>query len=101
MQSLGCTQYVQNISAFENSTNVNAVVQGGDFGCLITRFIASKYGSKYCKVHHINSAIPAEPTATSHPKLYAKIKGISFTPGDLAGLGRTVYFSKEGNGYLR
>ncbi|CZR60668.1 related to epoxide hydrolase [Phialocephala subalpina] len=86
MQSLGYTQYV---------------VQGGDFGCLIARFIASKYGPKHCKAHHINSAIPAEPSSTSHPGLHAKIKDVPLTPGELAGLARTAEFSKEGNGYLR
>ncbi|KAF8857344.1 alpha/beta-hydrolase, partial [Acephala macrosclerotiorum] len=86
MLSLGYTQYV---------------VQGGDFGCLIARFIASKYGHKHCKAHHINSAMPAEPTSTSHPELHAKIKDIPLTLGELAGLARAAEFSKEWNGYLR
>ncbi|KAE8446940.1 hypothetical protein EG329_011422 [Mollisiaceae sp. DMI_Dod_QoI] len=86
MQYLGYTQYV---------------VQGGDFGSLIARFIAFNYGLKRCKAHHINSAAPAEPTATSHPELHARLKDTPLTPEELAGLGRTMAFSKEGNGYLR
>lgn len=60
-----------------------------------------KYGPKHCKAHHINSAVPAEPTAKSHPELHAKVKDTPLTEGELAGLGRTAKFFKEGNGYLR
>jgi hypothetical protein len=60
-----------------------------------------KYGIEYCKAHHINSAAPMEPTAATHPELYASIKDTPLSTSELAGLERTMAFSKEGNGYLR
>jgi pimeloyl-ACP methyl ester carboxylesterase len=91
-----CSQHsVQLTSKFES------VVQGGDLGSLISRFMAQTYGPKHCKAYHINSAIPAEPTAASHPELYAKIKSTSLSETELAGLGRTAEFFKEGDGYFK
>ncbi|KAK4693145.1 hypothetical protein P7C71_g4202, partial [Lecanoromycetidae sp. Uapishka_2] len=75
------------------------VVQGGDFGYLVARFIALKYGPKHCKAYHINSAAPSEPTATSHPDLYAKVKDTPLSETEIAGLQRAALFSKEGNAY--
>ena len=68
-------------------------------GYLISRYIALKYGSTYCKAYHVNSAIPLEPTAESHPELYAKIKSTELSPVELEGLQRTGRSSKEGMGY--
>ncbi|KAH8660881.1 Alpha/Beta hydrolase protein [Tricladium varicosporioides] len=77
------------------------VIQAGDLGHLIARFIALKYGPKHCKATHLNSALPAEPTATSHPELYAELEKIPLDKAEIAGLMRTKIFSEEGNGYLR
>jgi pimeloyl-ACP methyl ester carboxylesterase len=70
-------------------------------GSLIARFIALKYGPKHCKAYHVNSAVPSEPTAESHPELYAKTKDTSLSEAEIAGLGRTQQFSKEGQGYFQ
>lgn len=77
------------------------VVQGGDFGYLVARFIALKYGSKHCKAYHIDSAAPAEPTATSHPDIYAKVQETPLSEIEIAGLTRAGLFLKEGNGYYQ
>ncbi|MCJ1327610.1 hypothetical protein MMC10_004281 [Thelotrema lepadinum] len=73
------------------------VVQGGDLGYIIARFIALSYGPAHVKIVHANSAFPAAPTETSHPELLA----IPPTNSDVAGLQRTELFNKELNGYLR
>jgi pimeloyl-ACP methyl ester carboxylesterase len=75
------------------------VVQAGDLGYLITRFIAMKYGPKHCKAYHLNNAAPAVPTATAHPELYAKMQATPLSDKDLAGLARTKEFSTRGNAY--
>lgn len=70
-------------------------------GYAIARFLALKYGPKYCKAQYITTAAPAEPTAISHPELYAKVKDTPLSDGELAGLERTQQFGTEGNGYYR
>ena len=77
------------------------VVQGGDLGYLVARFIAMKYGSKHCKAYHINSAAPSAPTATSHPDIFAKTNATPLSETEIAGLKRAELFSKEGNRYYR
>jgi len=63
--------------------------------------LASIYGPQKCKAHHINNAGPAEPTEESNPELYAKVKATPLDAAEIAGLGRTEWFGKEGNGYYR
>ena len=70
-------------------------------GSLVARFIALKYGSKHCKAYHVNSTIPAEPTATAYPELHARVKATPLTESEIAGLSHTESFFTEGNGYLR
>lgn len=67
----------------------------------MARSIASKYGSTSCKALHTNSALPAEPTAESHPEVYAKVQATSLSDFDKQGLGRTASVSKEGMGYYQ
>lgn len=77
------------------------VVQGGDIGYTIARFLALKYGPKHCKAHHVSNAAPAEPTEASHPELYAKAQATPLSDSEIAGLVRSEWFDKEGNGYYR
>ncbi|KAH7136180.1 Alpha/Beta hydrolase protein [Dendryphion nanum] len=77
------------------------IVQGGDLGYLIARFLALKYGPKHVKAHHVNNVAPGEPNADAHPELHAKVQSSQLSEGELAGLGRTEVFSKEGNGYYK
>ena len=77
------------------------VVQGGDLGYLVARFLALHYGPKHVKAHHITNVAPAEPSADSHPELHAKVQASQLSSTELAGLGRTEWFSKEGNGYYK
>ena len=63
--------------------------------------MALKYGPKHCKAHHINNAAPTEPTATTHPELFAKTQSTPLTDGEKAGLARTAWFTQEANGFYR
>lgn len=92
---------VRQCSITETFLIVLAVVQGGDVGCLVARFLAINYGPKHCKALHTNTPVPAEPTADSHPELHAKVKATALTDAELAGLQRSGVFSAEGNGYFR
>jgi pimeloyl-ACP methyl ester carboxylesterase len=76
------------------------VVQAGDLGYLVARFLALTY-PEHVKAHHISNAAPAEPNVESHPELHAKMKSSELSPSELEGLGRTEWFSKEGNGYYK
>jgi len=77
------------------------VVQGGDWGYAIARILAINYGPKHVKAHHINMAAPAEPTAVTHPALYAKIQTTPLSDTEKAGLERSKWFQEEGNGYFK
>ncbi|KAH8897917.1 alpha/beta-hydrolase [Thozetella sp. PMI_491] len=77
------------------------VIQAGDLGYLTSRHIAAKYGGTHCKAYHINSAMPAEPTAGSHPEIYAKLQETPLSGAELAALGRGGVFLNEGNGYYK
>ncbi len=77
------------------------VVQGGDLGYAIARFLALKYGPEHCKAHYITNAAPAEPTLESFPELYAKVKVTPLSESELAGLARSQWFNIEGNGYYK
>lgn len=77
------------------------VTQGGDLGCLITRFLAINYGKKHVKAQHLNNTAPAEPTESTFPDLHSKCQSTPLSKGELAGLGRTQQFNTEGNGYYK
>jgi pimeloyl-ACP methyl ester carboxylesterase len=76
------------------------VVQAGDLGYLVARSLASKY-PQHIKAYLLNNAAPAQPTAETHPDLYAKIKETPLSVTELAGLARSEWFSKSGDGYIR
>ncbi|KAF8846591.1 alpha/beta-hydrolase [Acephala macrosclerotiorum] len=68
------------------------MTQGGDFGALITRVMASKY-PQHCKACHLNFIMASEPVWTAeNPKP-------EYTEEEIAGLQRAAEFWKEGSGY--
>lgn len=77
------------------------MIQGGDVGSLVSRFLVLKYGLKHIKAHHTNTIVPAEPTVASHPELYTKAQNTPLTNSEKTGLARSAEFNKEGNGYFR
>jgi hypothetical protein len=62
--------------------------------------MTSKYGATHIKALHTNSAVPAEPTAESHPELYTELENEPLSDFDKSGLARTASFSKDGMGYV-
>ena len=70
-------------------------------GYLVARFLAINYGPEHVKAHHVSSIAPAEPSATAHPELHAKVQTTPLSDTEQAGLARSQWFSKEGNGYYR
>ncbi|KAF2734206.1 alpha/beta-hydrolase [Polyplosphaeria fusca] len=86
MLNLGYTQYV---------------IQAGDVGSLVARFIAMRYGPFHCKAYHTNTPVPAEPKQESHPEVYSKILETPLTEAEKIALQRLAHFSQEGNGYYK
>ncbi|TGJ80904.1 hypothetical protein E0Z10_g7855 [Xylaria hypoxylon] len=77
------------------------VIQGGDLGCLITRYMAKKYGPSRCKAYHTNTPAPSEPNASTHPELHAELLATPLTDAEKRGLERTATVSAEGMGYYK
>jgi hypothetical protein len=103
MQALGYDQYGMKVLIYPRKAadRFALVVQGGDIGYTVARMLAIRYGPKYCKAHHISSALPAKPTAEAHPELYEKVMNTPLTDAELLGLQRAQVFEAEGNGYYR
>jgi pimeloyl-ACP methyl ester carboxylesterase len=76
------------------------VVQGGDFGYFIGRFMAMLYPD-HCRATHVNMPLPAEPTEKDHPELYKQVQSTPLTPREQAGLARSKWFQETGFGYYR
>ncbi|PWY89859.1 alpha/beta-hydrolase [Aspergillus heteromorphus CBS 117.55] len=76
------------------------IIQAGDIGHLIARTMASNY-NPHCKALHTNSALPAEPTAESHPELHAKIQNTPLTDSEKESIIRTATISKDGMTYYQ
>ncbi|KAF1960058.1 alpha/beta-hydrolase [Byssothecium circinans] len=77
------------------------VVQGGDVGGLVSRYIAKAYGPSRCKAHHTNTPTPFQPDEKTHPELFAKSQSTPLTDVEKAGLLRTQTFQTEGSGYFK
>ncbi|KAF2481568.1 Alpha/Beta hydrolase protein [Neohortaea acidophila] len=76
------------------------VVQSGDIGNLITRFIVKGVGAGSCKACHTSTPWPAEPKQDTHPELFAKLQATPLTGQDVAALQRAGAFVAEGSGYM-
>ncbi|KAI1284687.1 Alpha/Beta hydrolase protein [Xylaria sp. FL0933] len=77
------------------------VVQGGDVGHLVTRYMAKKYGPKRCKAFHTNTAAASPPDKDKHPELHAEVLATPLTAAEQRGLERAGAFAKEGMGYFK
>ncbi|OAL27832.1 hypothetical protein AYO20_09685 [Fonsecaea nubica] len=75
------------------------VVQAGDVGYLISRFLVQKYPES-CRAHHANMTQPNKPTQEDNPDLFAKMVAIGPTKEDEALLARHGKFFKEEAGYF-
>ncbi|KAE9396271.1 alpha/beta-hydrolase [Gymnopus androsaceus JB14] len=76
------------------------VTQGGDWGFLITRTIAQKYGGKHSKAWHTNFPTASPLQFRLNPILYIQHLLTPYTAAEKAGLKRTESFDKEGRAYF-
>ncbi|OJA12829.1 hypothetical protein AZE42_04238 [Rhizopogon vesiculosus] len=75
------------------------VTQGGDWGCLITRKMASEYGGKHHKAWHTNCPI-VNPPSWKSPLAFLALLLKPWSPEEKAGIERTEWFNTKGSGYI-
>lgn len=76
------------------------VVQAGDAGSLVSRYMAKQYGSSGLMAHHTNTPAPAEPTKERHPELYDRLQSTPLTNDEQQCLQNTGKFMSDGQGYF-
>ncbi|KAI0259498.1 alpha/beta-hydrolase [Gloeopeniophorella convolvens] len=79
------------------------VTQGGDWGHVITRILASQYGPKHVKASHTNMPICSTDifgTFRNNPLRFAKYLLTPYTPREREGMARSRMFQKTGMGYF-
>lgn len=77
------------------------VIQAGDVGCLVSRYMAKAYGSCSLMACHTNTPAPSEPTKDTHPSLFSKLQSTDLSNSEKIGLARTANFSEDGQGYYK
>ncbi|KAI1429600.1 Alpha/Beta hydrolase protein [Xylaria sp. FL1777] len=77
------------------------VIQGGDVGHMVTKYITKKYGPTRCKAFHTSTPIALQPNETTHPELHAESLATPLTEAEQRGLERAAAFAKEGTGYYK
>ncbi|KAE9396270.1 alpha/beta-hydrolase [Gymnopus androsaceus JB14] len=75
------------------------VTQGGDWGFVITRTIAQKYGGKHSRAWHVNWLTAPPLQFWLNPILYIQHLITPYTAAEKAGLKRTESFDREGRAY--
>ncbi|KAJ3572435.1 hypothetical protein NP233_g3087 [Leucocoprinus birnbaumii] len=105
MLSLGYNEYGEKAFYSQNLVSclmrvLDQVTQGGDWGAIITRTIAAKYGGKHSKALHTNFPVAVPPHPWHRPGLYLRSLVTRLTPAEKAGLVRMEWFYKEGRGYF-
>ncbi|KAJ4248822.1 hypothetical protein NW762_012660 [Fusarium torreyae] len=86
MQTLGYNRYV---------------IQAGDVGSIVARYILKLRGSSRCLAYHTNTPLPSEPNKEDHPSLYAEAQATPLTESEQKGLVRVAEVSREGSGYMK
>ncbi|EIM85821.1 alpha/beta-hydrolase [Stereum hirsutum FP-91666 SS1] len=76
------------------------VVQGGDWGNLITRTMAKNYGPEHVKGWHTNMPLALEPSLFSQPLTWLSHKLSTYTPQEKAHLARGEFITRTGRGYF-
>ncbi|KAM0081974.1 hypothetical protein ACKRZS_005851 [Fusarium odoratissimum] len=75
------------------------VIQAGDVGSIIARYIATSFGNSRCMALHSNTPLPSEPKEDTHPDLYKQLQKTPLTEAELKALVRAGEVSKTGMGY--
>ncbi|KAJ3475636.1 hypothetical protein NLI96_g11710 [Meripilus lineatus] len=77
------------------------VVQGGDWGGIISRRQSSMYAHKHVKAWHTNFPFVAGPPKLfSHPRSYLTHLVKPYTAREKAGIARRQWFAERGRGYF-
>ncbi|KIJ65505.1 hypothetical protein HYDPIDRAFT_110600 [Hydnomerulius pinastri MD-312] len=76
------------------------VSQGGDWGFVVTRKMATLYGGKHHKAWHTNFPIGSPPSMTKNPLSFLGFLVTPFSAEEKAGLARTTWFRSQGRGYF-
>ncbi|KAL5590198.1 hypothetical protein FOBRF1_013755 [Fusarium oxysporum] len=62
------------------------VIQAGDVGSIIARYIATSFGNSRCMALHSNTPLPSEPKEDTHPDLYKQLQKTPLTEAELKAL---------------
>jgi pimeloyl-ACP methyl ester carboxylesterase len=99
-QGFGANQYAEVAHKLMIALGYNEyVTQGGDWGVLITRRMASVYGGRYHKAWHTNSPI-GEPPSWKTPLSFLSFLLTPWSIEEKAGIERTKWFRTKGSGYF-
>jgi pimeloyl-ACP methyl ester carboxylesterase len=76
------------------------VTQGGDWGHIVTRVLASQYGPQHVKASHTNLPRAAPISFRKNPIQYVKHLITPYTPREREGLALYAAFHTQGHGYF-
>lgn len=108
MRSLGYERYGKPLSTSlvhreirteHTILNQMIVVQAGDVGSLICRFMAKNAPSSGLVAYHTNTPWPTEPSREDSPDLFAKAQATPLTAHEQQGLIRLKDFASNGRAY--
>ncbi|GIC91181.1 epoxide hydrolase [Aspergillus udagawae] len=101
-RGFGLAQYAQAMhSLMLNLGYEEYVIQGGDWGSIIARVMATLY-PQHVKAVHLNFAPVAPPYPWRHPWIFLQsILTLPFSPKSRALISTTLDYLNRGNGYLR
>ncbi|KAH8166697.1 hypothetical protein CIB48_g1557 [Xylaria polymorpha] len=77
------------------------VIQGGDVGLIVGKYMAKKYGPARCKAYHTNTPVPKPPNPDTFPELAAECQKTPLTDAENAAMARSGQYSTEGMGYFK
>lgn len=77
------------------------MIEAGDVGYLITRYLVKMDGPSRCKAYHTNTTQPGPPDPKLHPEVYAKAEANPLSDLDQQRLQQAGVFAKEGLGYFK
>ncbi|KAG2100380.1 Alpha/Beta hydrolase protein [Suillus discolor] len=96
----GLDQYAEVTHKLMVSLGYNEyVTQGGDWGFVVTRRMAAKYGGKHVKAWHTNFPM-ADPPTWKSPLSFLSYLLNPYSAEEKAGFERTAWYRNKGSGYF-
>ncbi|KAJ7914238.1 Alpha/Beta hydrolase protein [Mycena leptocephala] len=100
-KKFGLDQYAEVCNKLMLALGYNEyVTHGGDWGCVITRRIATLYGSKSIKAWHTNLTLGQPPSPFYQPLEFLSMLLKPFTLKEKAALDHTMKYMSTGSGYM-